>query len=126
MSICPFWCRVGDVAGFLLTYQEAKHKLFRCRTSALVALLALAWGALLAHAANYEIDPAHTSIHFRVGHFQFSKVQGRFNRISGNFSFDPDNPGASNVHVVVDVSLIDTNHEQRDVHMREPENFNIA
>ena len=79
-----------------------------------------------ATANDYVIDPAHTSIHFRVAHFSFSQVQGRFNEISGGFSFDPANPEASTVHVVVDVGSIDTNHKARDDHMRDPTYFNVA
>ena len=93
---------------------------------ALVVVLVVATGSAMADAADYEIDPAHTSIHFKVGHFQFSSVQGRFNQISGNFSFDPANPEASTVHVVVSVGSIDTNHEERDAHMRDPEYFDVA
>ena len=79
------------------------------------------WGNIgAAAAADYVIDPEHTSIHFRVGHFHFSRVQGRFNRIRGAFSFDPAKPEASKVHVVVDVGSIDTNHQARDDHMRDP------
>ena len=79
-----------------------------------------------ASADDYVIDPGHTSIHFKVGHFSFSKVQGRFNKISGTFSFDPANAEASKVHVVVDVGSIDTNHKARDDHMRDPTYFNVA
>ena len=77
-------------------------------------------------AADYVIDPGHTSIHFKIGHFQFSQVQGRFNRISGKFSFDPAKPEASKIYVVVDVGSIDTNHKARDDHMRDPKFFNVA
>jgi polyisoprenoid-binding protein YceI len=79
-----------------------------------------------ATAADYVIDPAHTSIHFRVAHFHFSQVQGRFNRIKGTFSFDPAKPEASKVNVVVDVGSIDTNHKARDAHMRSPTYFHVA
>ncbi len=85
------------------------------------------WGHIgAAAAADYVIDPEHTSIHFRVGHFHFSRVQGRFNRIRGTFSFDPAKPEASKVHVVVDVGSIDTNHQARDDHMRDPSFFDVA
>jgi polyisoprenoid-binding protein YceI len=57
------------------------------RNSIVVALILA--GAGPANAADYVIDSDHTSIHFKVGHFQFSRVQGRFNRISGRFSFEP-------------------------------------
>jgi polyisoprenoid-binding protein YceI len=79
-----------------------------------------------ATAADYVIDPGHTSIHFRVAHFHFSQVQGRFNRIKGTFSFDPAKPEASKVNVVVDVGSIDTNHKARDAHMRNPTYFHVA
>ena len=95
----------------------------------LVALLfaVLYWVvADAASAADYVIDPAHTSIHFKVGHFQFSKVQGSFNGIRGGFSFDPADPEASHVRVVVDVGSIDTNHRERDDHMRDAEYFDVA
>ncbi len=83
-------------------------------------------GIGLANAEEYVIDPGHTSIHFRVGHFHFSQLQGRFNKISGTFSFDPANAEASKVDVLVDVGSIDTNHKARDDHMRKPEYFNVA
>jgi polyisoprenoid-binding protein YceI len=79
-----------------------------------------------AFADEFVIDPGHTSIHFRVDHFQFSKVQGRFNDISGKFSFDPKSPADANVHVIVDIGSIDTNHQSRDDHLRDPTYFNVA
>jgi polyisoprenoid-binding protein YceI len=88
-----------------------------------VSLLSRIGGA---NAADYVLDPTHTSIHFRVAHFHFSQVQGRFNRVEGTFSFDPATPEASEVHVVVDVGSIDTNHNARDAHMRDPTYFNVA
>lgn len=97
-----------------------------CFFGALVFAQAISCTAETAFADEYVIDPAHTSIYFKVGHFQFSKVQGRFNEISGTFSFDPAKPEASKVHVIVDVSSIDTNHKARDDHMRDPTYFNVA
>lgn len=76
-------------------------------------------------AADYVIDQAHTSIHFRVAHFHFSQVQGRFNGIKGTFSFDPAKPEASKVHVEVDVGSVDTNDKARDAHLRDPTYFNV-
>lgn len=78
------------------------------------------------HAADYRIDPEHTSIIFRVGHWHFSKVQGQFRRISGRFSFDPKKPEASKVYVEVDTRSFDTNHRERDRHMKGAEFFNTT
>ncbi len=97
-----------------------------CRRLASAVLVAMLFGGKPpAIAADYVIDPAHTSNHFKVDHFHFSKVQGRFNRVSGDFTFDPAKPEASKVHVVVDVGSFDTNHKARDDHMRDPTYFNV-
>ena len=42
--------------------------------------------AVSVQAAEYEIDPAHSSIHFKVNHLGFSKTVGRFNDFNGSFS----------------------------------------
>ena len=94
--------------------------------SFLLAGCFLTSGVGVANAAEYVIDPDHTSIHFRVGHWNFSQVQGRFNRIAGEFTFDPTHPEASKVHVAIDTASIDTNHEGRDKHLRGPTFFNTT
>jgi polyisoprenoid-binding protein YceI len=99
--------------------------MFKWSIGALLALGVMGASAVTS-AAEYVIDADHTSIHFRVGHFQFSQVQGRFNKISGTIRFDPANAAASEVYVVVDVSSIDTNHQARDDHMRDPTFFNVV
>ena len=38
--------------------------------------------------STYEIDPAHTSIVFKVKHNDISFVVGRFNRVSGTIDVD--------------------------------------
>jgi polyisoprenoid-binding protein YceI len=91
----------------------------------LFVLLSAFGQAGAAAAADYVIDADHTSIHFRIGHFHFSKVQGSFRKVSGNFSFDPANAEASKVNVIVNVGSIDTNHKARDNHLRNPSYFNV-
>jgi len=91
-----------------------------------LAALAMLLTPVAAAADDYVIDPEHTSIVFKVGHWQFSRVQGRFNRISGKFSFDPAKPETSTVYVEVDIASFDTNHAARDRHMLDPTFFNVA
>jgi polyisoprenoid-binding protein YceI len=93
--------------------------------AALVIALPI-WIISTASAADYVLDPTHTSISFRVGHFHLSSVQGRFNKISGTFSFNPAKPEASKVDVVVDVASIDINEKARDNHLRSPEYFDVV
>lgn len=71
-------------------------------------------------AANYEIDSkgAHASINFTVSHLGYSFTSGRFNRFNGVFTYDPEKIEESKVVLSIDVSSIDTNHADRDKHIR--------
>jgi len=81
-----------------------------------------------AAAADYVIDTknAHASINFRISHLGFSWLVGRFNRFSGTFSFDDTNPAASKVKVEIDAQSVDTNHAERDKHIRKPDFLDVA
>lgn len=76
--------------------------------------------ALPVVAAEYVIDTkdAHAAIEFRIKHLGYSWLLGRFNRFDGSFSYDEKDPAASRVEVVVDTSSIDSNHAERDKHLR--------
>ena len=47
---------------------------------------------LAAGAADYDIDTAHSSATFKIGHLGISKVTGRFDKFSGTVSLDPADP----------------------------------
>lgn len=84
-------------------------------------VLALAsFGASVAQAADYEIDVkgAHAFINFRVSHLGYSWLEGRFNTFSGNFSYDAAKPQASTVMVDIETNSVDSNHAERDKHLR--------
>lgn len=77
-------------------------------------------------ADRYNVDPAHTTAQFIAGHLGFSHLVGRFNEVAGEFSIDADNPGQSQVTLVIQTASIDSNHEKRDDHLRSPDFFNAA
>jgi polyisoprenoid-binding protein YceI len=79
-----------------------------------------------APAAEYTIDPDHSHANFRVDHLGFTTMWGRFNEESGVIVFDPDNVGASSVEIVIPTASVDTNHADRDEHLRSPDFFNSA
>ncbi|MFV0575381.1 MAG: YceI family protein [Vibrio sp.] len=86
-------------------------------TAGLCAAVLLPTSAI---AADYAIDTkgAHASVNFRVSHLGYSFTQGRFNTFEGTFSYDPQNIAASKVNVVVDTGSLDSNHAERDKHIR--------
>ncbi|MFU8807290.1 MAG: YceI family protein, partial [Bradymonadaceae bacterium] len=73
---------------------------------------------------QWDIDPVHSTINFKVRHMMFSKVNGRFKAWDGHFEFDPENPQDAHVKVEIDASSIDTGVEDRDNHLRSGDFFN--
>jgi polyisoprenoid-binding protein YceI len=73
-------------------------------------------------AAQYIIDGSgagmHASITFRANHEGFSALWGRFDNISGSFSYDANDIGASSIEVKIDPASINTNQAARDAHLR--------
>lgn len=73
---------------------------------------------LSAQAADYKIDPTHSFIQFRVQHLGVSWLHGRFNDVSGQFNYDANNLGDSAIDISVNTASIDSNHAERDKHLR--------
>jgi len=76
--------------------------------------------APLSVAAEYVIDTkgAHAFINFKVSHLGISWLSGRFNTFKGNFTYDDANPANSKIEVVIDTNSVDSNHAERDKHLR--------
>ncbi len=90
------------------------------RITGLVAAALISISAVPTQAADYVIDTkkAHAFIQFKISHLGYSWLLGRFNTFSGEFSYDENNPAAAKVKVDIDVSSVDTNHAERDKHLR--------
>ncbi|MDZ7685829.1 MAG: YceI family protein [Gammaproteobacteria bacterium] len=69
---------------------------------------------------TYLIDTkgGHASINFRFNHIGISWLTGMFEDFSGSFVFDPENPANSSVEVEIDTASLDSNHGERDKHVR--------
>jgi polyisoprenoid-binding protein YceI len=93
-------------------------KLPTLTTSLLIAGLTFSSTALMAE--DYVIDTkgAHASIKFRVQHLGYSWLYGRFNEFGGTFSYDEKAPEKSSVEVTIKTSSVDSNHAERDKHLR--------
>ncbi|WP_394392028.1 YceI family protein [Shewanella woodyi] len=81
-----------------------------------------------AQAADYIVDTdgAHASIQFRVSHLGYSYVAGRFNDFKGDFSFDANKVADAKVNMVINTTSIDSNHAERDKHLRSADFLNTA
>ncbi|MCB1859186.1 MAG: YceI family protein [Gammaproteobacteria bacterium] len=92
-----------------------------------VTVLALTAGTA-AYADKYVIDTkgAHASIQFKISHLGYSWIYGRFNRFSGEFEYNEEQPAASKVAVEIDTASIDSNHAERDKHLRSDDFLDVS
>ncbi|MFB8830703.1 YceI family protein [Azotobacter salinestris] len=98
------------------------------KTLAALALGSALLGAGQAMAANYVIDKEgqHAFVNFKISHLGYSWLYGTFRDFGGNFSFDAAQPEASKVQVNLKTTSVDSNHAERDKHLRSPDFLNVA
>lgn len=95
-------------------------------------LTALALGSALlagqAMAADYVIDKQgqHAFVNFKISHLGYSWLWGTFKDFDGSFSFDAAKPEQSKVNVTLETASVDTNHAERDRHLRSDDFLNVA
>lgn len=75
---------------------------------------------------DYAVDPAHSSVLFRVTHLGVSNFYGRFNDVSGTVHYEPEHPEKSTVSIRIATDSVDTNSEGRDKHLESPDFFNAT
>jgi polyisoprenoid-binding protein YceI len=96
-------------------------------------LVALALGSALfsatqAMAADYVIDKKgqHAFVNFKISHLGYSWLYGTFKDFDGSFSFDAGQPEASKVKVNLNTASLDSNHAERDKHIRSDDFLNVS
>lgn len=97
------------------------------------SVLGLAAAAMLmsagsAVAADYKIDKEgqHAFVQFRIKHLGYSWLYGTFKDFDGSFTFDEKDPSADKVNVTINTNSVDTNHAERDKHLRSADFLNTA
>ena len=90
--------------------------------------LSLVLGLLAAplYAAEYKIDPTHSFVAFRIQHLGMSWMYGQFNTVDGSFTWDAGNPESAKISVMVDPASVDTNHAERDKHLRSGDFLDVS
>ncbi|WP_445358976.1 YceI family protein [Microbulbifer sp. ANSA005] len=92
-----------------------------------VFLIAALMGTV-AQAAEYKIDTkgAHAFVQFRIKHLGYSWLYGRFDDFSGSFFYDEKQPEKSSINVDIDVTSLNSNHAERDKHLRSDDFLDTA
>src|SRR5690606_32227571 len=96
-------------------------------TLAALTLGTALFAAVPAMAADYAIDKKgqHAFINFKISHLGYSWLYGTFKDFDGAFSFDAAKPEASSVNVEINTASIDSNHAERDKHLRGGDFLNV-
>lgn len=91
------------------------------------AISGLALSASFAQAATYDIDNegAHASVNFKIQHLGYSWLTGRFNDFDGSFEYDKAAPEKSSINVTIDTTSLDSNHAERDKHLKSPDFLDV-
>ena len=98
-------------------------QLRQTKRNPLITILLLAgigFYSVATSAADYVIDTRgmHGSVNFKIPHLGISIIVGRFDEFSGGFSYDKNNLAATNVDVVIKTASLNSNHAERDKHLR--------
>lgn len=88
-------------------------------------LAALVMAPLAAVAADYEIDPSHTSATFSIRHMMVTNVKGQFGKVAGKVVIDEKDLNKSSAEATIEAATIDTKDKKRDDHLRSPDFFDV-
>ncbi|MBI1196099.1 MAG: YceI family protein [Gammaproteobacteria bacterium] len=91
----------------------------------LAGLLSLALPVQATERYVIDTDKHHAFITFKIKHLGYSWLLGRFDDFSGSFEYDEANPSANKVDISIAMNSIDTNHAERDKHLRSDDFFDV-
>jgi len=107
---------------------EMKPSILRLPLSAgLFLSAALFFATLSVQAApeTYKIDPAHSSVEFKIRHLGISWVTGVFKDFEGTIVYDEEDPSKNVIEVTVKAASVDTSNDTRNEHLKKPEFFDV-
>ncbi len=75
---------------------------------------------------QYNIDPQHSGVHFKVRHLMISSVRGEFTKVAGTVTIVPGHPESSSFETTIDAASISTREVDRDNHLKSPDFLDVA
>lgn len=92
----------------------------------LVLAFATVWPyAAAAETSRWNVDPEHSTIEFRVAHMLVSKTTGHFTDYDGFIDMDPEAGTVKAIEATIKTASVNTNHQKRDAHLRNPDFFDV-
>lgn len=75
--------------------------------------------------SKWTVDAAHSSIDFSVKHMMIATVRGTFHDFEASIEANPADLTTANIQFSVDVASVDTRNNDRDVHLRSGDFFDV-
>lgn len=94
--------------------------------AAAIASTALFAGTAQAEEYKIDIEGQHAFIQFKINHLGYSWLLGRFNEFDSSFNYDENAPEDASINVTIETASIDTNHAERDKHLRSDDFLNVS
>jgi polyisoprenoid-binding protein YceI len=82
-------------------------------------------GMVRVPAGTWKVDPAHSSVGFKIRHMMIATVRGHFSEFDGTLEAAEDDPKNSRAWGKVKVASLSTGDESRDAHLRSPDFFDV-
>lgn len=73
---------------------------------------------------QWNLDPSHSEITFKVKHMMISNVKGKFTQFSATMQAEDDTFKKAHVEATIETGSVDTNSADRDTHLRGEDFFN--
>ncbi len=77
-------------------------------------------------ATNWNLDPTHSEITFKVRHMMISNVKGSFTDFTSELESEDDTFKNVTVKTIIKTDSVNTNNADRDNHLKSEEFFNVA
>jgi polyisoprenoid-binding protein YceI len=75
---------------------------------------------------KWGYDVSHSKVGFTISHFGISETEGRFTKFDGTVLSGKDDFSDAKIDLAIDVSSINTEDLQRDIHLKSAEFFDVA
>ena len=72
------------------------------------------------------INTEKSKVSFKIGNMKFRTVEGNIKGMSGIVNFNESNIADANFDICIDPKTIDTENEERDTHLKDPDFFDVA
>lgn len=74
---------------------------------------------------KWVLDPTHSELGFKIKHLMISSVSGLFKNFEAEVEMNEADFSLAQINLTADVASISTNNEQRDLHLRTSDFFEV-